>query len=101
MEATVTSDKNKTSADKNMLILDSSSQDEAQAEVGRGCLLLSLNVDNKELPESLNEGLKETLSQKIKPNVDSLANSANHKSVRNSPESSHALLDNTSILFSK
>jgi len=33
MEATVTSDKNKTSADKNMLILDSSSQDDANAEV--------------------------------------------------------------------
>ena len=32
MEATVTSDKNKTSADKNMLILDSSSQDDANAE---------------------------------------------------------------------
>jgi hypothetical protein len=52
MEATVTSDKNKTSAVKDMLILDSSSQDEAEDKGKRGCLLLSLNVDNRELPEN-------------------------------------------------
>ena len=67
MEATVTSDKNKTSADKNMLILDSSSQDEAQAEVGRGCLLLSLYVDNRELPENKKEEHEGKNSQKFRP----------------------------------
>ena len=52
MEATVTSDKNKTSADKNMLILDSSSQDEAEVKDERGCLLQSLNVDNRQVTEN-------------------------------------------------
>jgi hypothetical protein len=78
MEATVTSDKNKTSADKNMLILDSSSQDEAQAEVGRGCLLLSLNVDNRELPENKKEEYEVKNSQKFRPEGSRI--SAKHQS---------------------
>ena len=52
MEAMAKSDQIKPNADPNELILDSSSQDEAEGKGKRGCLLLSLNVDNRELPEN-------------------------------------------------
>jgi hypothetical protein len=60
------------------LILDSSSQDEAEGKGKRECLLLSLNVDNRELPENIKEEYEVKNSQKFRPEGSRI--SAKHQS---------------------